>query len=249
MRTSVTSTRFKVKVKVTELLKFWKLHFSRSIYSTIFTWSSKLMVGSDSMWPDLQFVGAQFLNLLLGKLSNFAECRYFMKFKWTYFGTEWGCSHIVGLAGSPSCMVYDDVTLTWCTVKVTRLLKFRKLHFSRSISSAILAWSSKLMVDHDSTGPSLQLVRVQFLNFLFRKLSCELKWNVDITRTSNGHISILLEATVTWSGMLEVLYVLRILMLPWPDPRSRSLTSCTFENCTFLRLPPLLFGVALTTDG
>jgi len=25
-----------------------------------------------------------------------------------------------------------------------------------------LAWSSKLMVDHDSTGPSLQLVRADF---------------------------------------------------------------------------------------
>jgi len=35
MRTSVTSTRSKVKVKVTELLKFRKLHFSRSISSTI----------------------------------------------------------------------------------------------------------------------------------------------------------------------------------------------------------------------
>ena len=28
------------------------------------------MVGSDSMGPDLQLVGAQFLNLLLGKLSR-----------------------------------------------------------------------------------------------------------------------------------------------------------------------------------
>ena len=34
----------------------------------------------------------------------------------------------------------------------------------------------------------------------------------DITRISNGHISVLLEATVTWSGMLEVLYVLRTMM-------------------------------------
>jgi len=41
----------------------------------------------------------------------------------------------------------------------------RKSHFSRSISSAILAWSSKLMVDHDKTGPSLQLFGTRFLNF------------------------------------------------------------------------------------
>jgi len=35
-------------------------------------------------------------------------------------------------------------------------------------------------------------------------------------------LSILLEDTVTWSGTLVVLYVLRILMWPWPDSRSRS---------------------------
>jgi len=39
-------------------------------------------------------------------------------------------------------------------VKVTELLEFQKLHFSMSISSAILAWSSKLMVDYDSMGHS-----------------------------------------------------------------------------------------------
>ena len=33
----------------------------------------------------------------------------------------------------------------------------------------------KLEVDLDSTGPSLQLVRAQFSNFLFRKLSCDFK--------------------------------------------------------------------------
>jgi len=54
-------------------------------------------------------------------------------------------------------------------IKVTQLLKFQKLHFSRSIS-AILAWSSKLMVEYDSIGPSLQFVRARFLNFLLSKL-------------------------------------------------------------------------------
>jgi len=66
--------------------------------------------------------------------------------------------------------------------------------------------------------------------------------NVDITRLSNGHISVLLEATVTWSGTVVpvVLYVLRMLIWPWPDPRSRSrsLTLSISANCTFLRLSP-----------
>jgi len=70
--------------------------------------------------------------------------------------------------------------------------------------------------------------------------------NVDITRISNGHIglSVLLEATLAWSGKLVVIYVLRILMWPWPDPRSRSrsLAFWSYENCTFLRLPPPLFS-------
>jgi len=65
-----------------------------------------------------------------------------------------------GNAGSPICIVHVDMTLTGSKVNVTGLVKFQKLHFSRSISSATLAWSSKVMVDDDSTGPtgSLQLV-------------------------------------------------------------------------------------------
>jgi len=62
--------------------------------------------------------------------------------------------------------------------------------------------------------------------------------NVDITRISNVHISALLEVTVTWSGTLVVLYVLRMLIWPWPDPTSRSLTFSISANCTFLRLSP-----------
>jgi len=70
MRTSVTSTRSKVKVKVTELPKLQKVHFSRSISSTVLAWSSKLMVDDHSMGPGLQLIGARFLNFLLGKLSR-----------------------------------------------------------------------------------------------------------------------------------------------------------------------------------
>jgi len=50
-------------------------------------------------------------------------------------------------------------------VKVNDLLKFRKLHFSTSTSSAILAWRSQLMGDYDSIGPTLQLFGARFLNF------------------------------------------------------------------------------------
>ena len=67
-------------------------------------------------------------------------------------------SHTVRHAASPTRSVHVDMTLIESTVKVkvTGLLHFRK--FSkiapfRSIFSAILACSSKLMVDHDNTGP------------------------------------------------------------------------------------------------
>ena len=70
MCTSVTSTRSKVKVKVTELPKLRKVHFSKSISSAISAWSSKLMVGGHSMGPALQLFGARFLNFHLGKLSR-----------------------------------------------------------------------------------------------------------------------------------------------------------------------------------
>ena len=60
MRTSMTSTRSKVKVKVTELLKLRKLYFSTSISFAVLAWSSKLMVGGDSMGPGLWPIGARF---------------------------------------------------------------------------------------------------------------------------------------------------------------------------------------------
>ena len=65
VRTSVTSTRFKVKVKVTELLKLRKLHCSTSISSGVLAWNSKLTVDwlqYSIMEPSLQLFGARFLN-------------------------------------------------------------------------------------------------------------------------------------------------------------------------------------------
>jgi len=72
---------------------------------------------------------------------------------------------MVGLVGSPICIAHTDVTLTLSKVKVNDLPKFRKLHFSTSTSSAILAWRSQPMGDYDSMGPSLQRFAARFLNF------------------------------------------------------------------------------------
>ena len=88
------------------------------------------MVDGDSMGSGLQLVGARFTNFLLGKLSQefkFAECRYFTKFKWPYFGSASRYSQMVGYAGSTTGIVHADVTLTRSKVKVTGLLNFRKL--------------------------------------------------------------------------------------------------------------------------
>ena len=51
-------------------------------------------------------------------------------------------------------------------------------------------------------------------------------------------VSLMVEATVTWSGVLVVLYVLHMLIWPWPDPRSWLLTFWSSANCTFLHLSP-----------
>jgi len=71
-----------------------------------------------------------------------------------------------GQACSPTRIVFVDMTLTRSKVKVTELVKLRKLQFSRSVSSTIIAWSSKLMVGSDHMGPVLQLVGARFSNFL-----------------------------------------------------------------------------------
>jgi len=149
----VDMTLTRSKVKVTALLKFRKLQFSRSISSAILAWSSKLMVDRDSTGPSLQLIGAQFLNFLLRKLSRELKLRGML------------ILHMVRHASSPICIAHTDVTLTRSKVKVTDLLKFRKLHFSISTSSTILAWRSQLMDDYDSTGPSIQFFGARFLNF------------------------------------------------------------------------------------
>ena len=134
-----------------------------------------------------------------------------MKFKWPYFGTAWGYSHMVGRTGSPTRFVHVDMTFTRSKVKVklTGLLKLWKLPKIALFYVYLLrhfGMELKLMVDRDSTRPNLQLVGARFSNFLLKKWVQSL-WNVDLTQISNGHISVLLEATVTWPSTLAILYV------------------------------------------
>jgi len=78
-------------------------------------------------------------------------------------------SHTVGHAGSATCIVHADMTLTRSKVKikVTGLLKFR---YTENCTFLVLSpppfWRvSKLMVDYDSIEPSLQLFGARFVNF------------------------------------------------------------------------------------
>jgi len=59
-------------------------------------------------------------------------------------------------------------------------------------------------------GPSLQLVGARFLNLLLSQLSRDFKLReMSILQDfQNGHNSLLLDARVTWSGVVVVLYVL-----------------------------------------
>jgi len=70
------------------------------------------------------------------------------------------------------------------------------------------------MVGGDSMGPGLQLVGARFSNFASTKTitTVQSSPNVDISRNSNGHISVARDATVTWLGTLVVLQVLCMLI-------------------------------------
>jgi len=62
------------------------------------------------------------------------------------------------------------------------------------------------MVDRYSMGPSIQLLGARFSKFCLRKLSREFKLRgmLILHKFQLAIFSILLEATVTWSGMLVV---------------------------------------------
>ena len=159
------------------------------------------------MWPIFRSsLGDDLIGLLNSGVSVRTSTKRFSDF------------NVIWCVGRPRPDMRTSVTSTQSKVSVTELLKFQKLHFPRSISYAILAGSSKWVVDNDSMGPSLQLVGARLSNFVFKKATYHVSSNspnVDIRR-----ISLLRKATVTWSGILVVLYVLCMLMWHWSDPRS-----------------------------
>jgi len=158
------------------LLQFQKLQFSESTFSAVLAWSSKLMVDDDSMGPSLHLVVARFTNFLLRKLSHefkLTQCPHYTNFKWPYFRIAWG--RVTRLGTLVVLQLLCMLIWSWPDPRSrSRLRGFwsskncRKMHFLRSVSSAISAWSSKVMVDYDNTGPSLQLVGAQFSNSLLR---------------------------------------------------------------------------------
>jgi len=133
--------------------------------------------------------------------------------------------HLIWYVGRPRLHMRTSVTSTRSKVKVTELPKLRKVHFSRSISSATFTWTSKLMIDSD-TGTWSTACRSPIYEFPSRKAITRVQTspNVDISRNSNGHMSVLRNATVTWLGVQVAIHIglLRMLIWPWPDPRSRS---------------------------
>jgi len=96
---------------------------------------------------------------------------------------------MVGCGGCPVCIVHDDMTLTRSKVKVTQQLKFLKLHCSRSISSAILMCSSKLMADYDNgTYSTACWSPISEFPSQYAMTRLQTSWNVSITVLSKGHI-------------------------------------------------------------
>ena len=107
---------------------------------------------------------------------------------------------MVGYAGSPIYTAYVDMTLTRSKVKVkvTGLLNFRQL--AKPCMLAVM------------TAAPLRGFLVEFPS---RKAitGVQTSRDVEISRNSNGHISVLRNATVTRLGTLVVLHAL--CMLVW----------------------------------
>jgi len=171
---------------------------------------------SRQVWSRYQSPGDDLIDWNLGVSSHRTSIRTSTKSFFSDFDLIW-------CVGRPLPDMHTIVTSTRSKekVKVTELVK---LHFSRSISSAVFARSSKLMVAGDSMWSNPQLVGARFSNFLIEKLSREFKLRgmSIFDEIQNGHISVVREVTVRWLGMLVVLQVLCMLMWPWPDPKWRS---------------------------
>jgi len=102
---------------------------------------------------------------------------------------------MVGYAGSPTYTAYVDMTLTRCKVKVkvTGLLNFRQL--AKPCMLAVM------------TAAPLRGFLVEFPS---RKAITGVQTSpyVHISRNSNGHMTVVRDATVTCLGMLVVLHIL-----------------------------------------
>jgi len=98
-------------------------------------------------------------NVGFGLRLNLLRCVHPSDHTSTFHKDFFQFQYLIWCVGKSRPDMSTSMTLTESKVniKVTGLLKFRTLQFSRSISSAIFAWSSKLMADHHSMGPSLQL--------------------------------------------------------------------------------------------
>jgi len=146
--------------------------------------------------------------------------------------------------GRPRPDMHTSLTSIRSKVKVTGLLKFRKLHFSRSISSAILSWSSILMVDDDSMGPGLQHVGAWFLNFLLRKLPRKFRLRrMSILHEFQRAIFPYCVWIASHSWACWQCYTLCMLIWAWLDPmsRSRSWGFWSSENCRKLHFARSIF--------
>jgi len=103
----------------------------------------------------------------------------------------------------------------------------------------VIAWDLVYSVSE----PSFQFPSKKAITWL---QTCK---NVDITRISNGQISILLEARVCWSGTLVVLYILCILMRPCPIQGQGHGASEVPIVALFYVYLPCHFGLKLKTDS
>jgi len=141
------------------------------------------MAGCDSMGRGLEPFLARFWNFLLEKLSREFKLRRMSIFhEIQKMAISRYCVRLqlhgwnAGIVVQVLCMLiwpWSDPRWRLRSRGFQNSENCRKLHCSRSISSAILAWSSKLMVDHDSS--SLQADWVRFSNFDPLKLAGEFK--------------------------------------------------------------------------
>jgi len=126
MSTNMTLTRSKVKIKVTELLKFRKLHYSRSISSTILACSSKPMADYNNMGLSQLVYSLSESHLRISFSSDFklrvmSTLQDFQRAIFPYclsLESHGRVCHgataplVHGYARSPMCIVHADMTLT-----------------------------------------------------------------------------------------------------------------------------------------